>query len=246
MSPKSPQPSSSGDPIFAGGMRARLHFARFRWLRSRLGTLAPGARDVVELGCSDAKTLDFFTYAPARFVGYDANWGGGLDRARERWADHPEYEFRDCTCANDIRPSECFDVAISMETLEHIPPETLDQYLARLHGVTRDYLFVTVPNEKGLIFAAKYLVKVVRGWSPERYTLREFMGATLGRMTWVRRGEHKGFDYAALRRTLGRNFEVLSVESIPFGWLPRWLSFTVGMVARPRRWSARDSEDGRT
>jgi hypothetical protein len=228
-------PPSPGDPIFAGGIRARLHFARFHWLRSRLAELAPGARDVVELGCYDAKTLDFFVHPPVRFVGYDANWGGGLDRARERWADRPEYEFRECTRADDLRLGECFDIAITMETLEHIRPETLDDYLARLHRVTRDYLFVTVPNEKGIVFAAKHLVKVTRRWSPEAYTLREFVGATLGKMSWVQRGEHKGFDYAALGRALGRDFEVLRIESIPFGWLPRWLSFTVGIVARPRR-----------
>jgi len=225
----------SEDPIFAGGLRARLHYARFHWLRSRLVNLAPGARDIVELGCSDAKTLDFFARPPARFVGYDANWGGGLDRARERWGSHAEYEFRECTGADHIQLGESFDVAITMETLEHICPETLDQYLARLRRITREYLFVTVPNEKGIVFAAKYLVKAVCGWSPEPYTLREFVAASLGKTSWVQRGEHKGFDYDALCRTLGLDFEVLSVESIPFGSLPLSFSFTVGIVARPRR-----------
>lgn len=224
----------SGDPIFEAGLRARLHFARFHWLRAKLLDLAPDARDAVELGCSDAKVLDFFPRPPARFVGYDANWGQGLDRARERWAANPEFEFRECTHPGDVRLGECFEVAISMETLEHVPPDALDGYLARLRELTRGYLFVTVPNEKGIVFALKHLVKVARRWSPEPYTPREFVAATFGRMSHVRRLEHKGFDYAALRRALERHFEVLTVESIPVAWLPPWLSFTVGFVARPR------------
>jgi hypothetical protein len=66
-----------------------------------------------ELGCFDGKVLDFLPSRPDYYVGYDANWEGGLDLARQRWGSFPNYHFRVCTTPAEMDfGSERFDVAI--------------------------------------------------------------------------------------------------------------------------------------
>ena len=218
--------------LFSSGIRKRLHLARFYWLRRKMIELdCPQAR-VIELGCFDGKVLEFLPKAPDTYVGYDANWEEGLAAARVKWESYPNYQFRVSTGAEEMElGSDCFDIAIAMETLEHLSEETLRPYLARLRDVTDDYLFITAPNEKGVVFFFKYLVKAAFG-EVEKHSVAEFFNATLGRTDRVERGHHKGFDYDRLRKVVSEYFDVIEVSGIPFSGLPPALNFTVGMVAR--------------
>lgn len=38
---------------------------------------------VIEIGCYDAKILEFFQTKPSRYLGYDANWGNGISIAKK-------------------------------------------------------------------------------------------------------------------------------------------------------------------
>lgn len=221
--------------LFEGrGWRARMHQARFTWLRGALRRHDCTPVSVIELGCFDAKTLDYLPTPPERYLGLDANWEGGLDLALEGGRTRPGVELAKCTHPDHIPAGECFQVGVCMETLEHVPPNLVTPYLAALADRVSDLLLVTIPNEKGLPFAAKYLSRWLLGLKPEHYTMAEFFNAALGRMEGVVRDEHKGFDYAALLTQIKAHFEVLSVESIPFGWLPVPLSPGIGVIARPR------------
>jgi SAM-dependent methyltransferase len=226
--------------LFSSGVRKRLHMARFLWLRQRLRDFDCPAARIVELGCFDGKVLEFLPRKPDYYVGYDANWEGGVDLAREKWASHPNYHFRICTTPTEMDlASERFDVAIAMETLEHIPEEILRPYLAKLASVTDQYIFITVPNEKGIVFFFKHIVKLLFG-EVEDYSPAEFVSATLGRMHKVPRGQHKGFDYARLARLVGEYFDVVEITGLPASSLPAALNFTVGIVGRKMAASGAD------
>jgi hypothetical protein len=188
---------------------------------------------VIELGCFDAKTLDYLPDPPERYLGLDANWEGGLDLAQKRL--RPGVEVMECSHPDQVPAGECFQVGVCMETLEHLPSGLLEPYLAALAARVSQLFFVTVPNEKGLSFAAKYLARGLLGLKPEPYTLAEFVNAALGRLERVARDEHKGFDYKVLLAQIELYFEVLAVESIPLRWLPVPLSTGVGVIARPRK-----------
>jgi len=227
--------STYNDRLFSGGLRARLHLARFHWLGASVTRFAPDYRSCLELGCYDARSIQHLPHRPQRYLGLDADWGDGIALARNRWSGEAGFEFRRCTRAEEMAlAGERFDLGICLETLEHIPPERVESYLVVLADAV-DWLFVSVPNEKGPVFAAKHLAKLAVVGDPEHYTLAEFINATLGRTGRVRRREHKGFDYARLIARLERHFEILAVTGQPLAGLPLWMNFGVGVVARARR-----------
>jgi SAM-dependent methyltransferase len=219
--------------LFSSGLRGELHQARYRWLSRSLEKMGCRSRRVIELGCFDGKSIDFLPNKPRYYLGLDANWEGGLDIARERWKDHPEYDFQFCATPEDIHTTERFDICICMETLEHVNPGLVEPYLEVLARLTRQYIFITVPNEKGPLFAFKHSIKKIFGLPVEKYSLREFIYAAMGRMHRVRRNEHKGFDYARL--ILSKFFTIVEVSSLPYSWLPRWMTFGIGVIAKPKK-----------
>lgn len=192
---------------------------------------------MLEIGCFDGKILDYTPVPPQSYQGFDAGWEGGLASAQARFKQHPNWRFsfaKDHTPLQAL-PTDAFNLAALMETIEHMPPAAVEPYLIEIERVTRGFIMITVPNEKGLVFLGKWLIKKFVLRSAEKYTASELLFATLGIMDKVERNEHKGFDYVRLKEQLSQHFDIVSVESIPFGVLPTWLSFTVGIVARSRR-----------
>lgn len=221
--------------LFSGGLRGRLHYARFHWLQQILASRGLGPRRVIELGCFDAKTVEFLPSDIESYVGCDANWEGGLDLARSRLP-APRYEFYACRAPEELAHLEDrrFDLAIAMETLLHMPPELAERYIAFLARVTEGLLVATYPNEKGAVFLGKYLAKrfARRLDGADGYALGDIVSSTLGRCHAVGLDGRKGFDYAAMNDTIGRHFHIEEVVGLPFRGLPPSLNFTVGVVAR--------------
>ena len=120
---------SYNERLFSSGIRKKLHTARFSWLANSLKNLNFQYISVLELGCFDGKVIDYLPVKPLRYLGLDANWEAGLDIARERWKDEPNFTFRECHTPEDMKINgERFDISICMDTLEHIPPELIDSY----------------------------------------------------------------------------------------------------------------------
>jgi hypothetical protein len=219
--------------LFRGGLRRFIHMGRFLWVARRMAELDANVESVVELGCYDGRVLEHVRSPLHRYVGYDANWGGGLDLARTKWSKNPRYEFRSAQSAADIDRAERFDVGVCMETLEHVADELVDDYIDALATVVRRRLYVTVPNEKYFPFAVKYLYHAFVGGG-EPYAPAEVVNAALGRLSRVARDGHKGFDYDDLIRRLERRFIIDRVEGQPVPELPPWVSTGVSIIAHPR------------
>ncbi|HET9253558.1 MAG TPA: class I SAM-dependent methyltransferase [Candidatus Eisenbacteria bacterium] len=222
--------------LFSGDLRGRLHNARFLWLADSLRRAQAPCRRVLELGGFDGRSIQFLAQKPDRYLGLDANWEGGVDLGRAKWSDDAGIQFEICSTPAQLREhvkEERFDTSLSLETLEHIPPDDLEPYVREIARVTTGHFVATVPNEKGPVFLAKYVVKRLFG-DYFRYRPIEVWGAFIGRMDLVERDDHKGFDYEEVIRLLGRYFDIVEVSGYPFRRLPRWLNFGVGIVARAR------------
>lgn len=224
---------SYNERLFSPGLRRKFHTARFEWLATSLTTLKIPCTRVIELGAFDGKVIDYLPVKPVRYLGLDANWEGGLELARARWRDEANFTFQECHAPEDMNiGAETFDLGICMDTLEHVPPPLVDPYLYELSRVITGYILVSVPNEKGLVFFLKYLVKLVSGGDVQPYSVREFLNATLGRLENVARQEHKGFDYNAVIQSVSRYFTVCRVSGYPFGFLPNALNFGIGIIGK--------------
>ena len=226
--------------LFKGrNFRSKLHLARYIWLSKKLKKYNYTPDKVLELGCFDGKTLEFLAHPPARYEGYDANWEGGLDIGKEKWKKFPNYHFKLCTDISQFQPEEnYFDMCVCQETLEHLPLNDRDKYIEQLAKGTNSYCFISVPNEKGIVFLAKHMFKALTQQKIDRedYSFAEIFYTTIGNIEKVDRHEtgHKGFDYAELKKSLQKHFEIIETNGLPFSFLPVALNFTVGFVCNKR------------
>lgn len=235
VNPMSLSKNDYNERLFTGGFRRRLHLSRFYWLQKSLVKLECKPESVFEIGCFDGKTIHYLPVKPKRYLGYDANWEGGLDLAKNNWHHIRSYEFINCKNPDDIKANELFDISICMETLEHLHPTSVNQYLEILSKYTINYSFMTFPNEIGILFSLKYLIKRMIGLSPEPYTFSEFINSSLGRTYKVIRNEHKGFNYKELLEVISKHFQIIELTALPFEWLPLSFGFSIAVIAKPKK-----------
>ena len=229
--------SNYNQKLFSGGARGRLHRLRFEWIKKNLHA-TDDSYSLFELGCFDCRSLRYLP-KPARYVGADAGWEGGINDAQMSSSHLPWMKLVMAQSVHDLAEYEGqqFDYSIALETLEHIPDAVLEGYIAFLARITKKQLLVTVPVEIGAVFLAKYIAKKtmpkLNNGETETYSLAEVYWATRGRTEHVRRYEHKGFDYRKLITVLEQYFTITKVEGIPFKRYPG-LSFQVGIIAEPK------------
>jgi hypothetical protein len=224
--------------LFKSGFRSQIHLARFIWLQKMVGSvLSNQPLRVIELGCFDGRSVDWLSCEPAVYDGFDANWEGGLDIGRKRFAGHSNIRFHQCSTPEEMIPAEGgYDIGISLETMEHIPIDMVEGYLDVFAQSVKTAIFLSVPNEIGLPFLGKYLAKktIYRDSKDEAYSFSEIWAETLGKTQNVHRNEHKGFDYRSFIELVGRKFAIMKIMGVPYSWLPPGFSFTVGIIAAPK------------
>lgn len=222
--------------LFGGGLRGYIHNSRFHWIKRICQQRDENLSRVLELGCFDGRLLDWLPTEPDDYLGLDAGWSGGIQVAQARYRGHDGRRFVQSTDVSVLAgiPDNTFTAAFALETLEHLPPADVETYLSEIARVLDGTFYVTVPNEKGLVFLLKYTLKALYYGDNYKYSAREVLYATLCRMDRVARDEHKGFDYAALIRQMERHFRIERVSSMPLPGMPPVLGVTVGIVARSR------------
>ena len=153
---------SYNDRLFSGhGLRSWLHSSRFLWLKKILKIYAVNYTSIIELGCYDGKSINYLPYPPKQYTGYDANWEKGLDVFKEIWKNKYFYQVYSCSSIDEFNPTkEIFDLAICMETLEHVPRKDIPIYLNKLANSCNLYTIITVPNEIGILFFFKHIFKL--------------------------------------------------------------------------------------
>ncbi len=231
---KGPPPETYTCRLFGKGVYGRHHNRRFEWLNQKISALTSeqGIR-VLEVGCHEGRVISCIPIPVRRYVGLDAGWGGGLERAKESFRDRREVTFIQSNHPRDVAAiEERFDFAICMETLEHVDPPIVELYIKAFSEKLDGYLLITVPNEKGLALlinaVGARLLNVDRIYP---YTTKEFIWGLLGRLDRVARFEHKGFDYRNLVNLIGKYFQYVSVEGVTPVRRPLQLGLTIGIVA---------------
>jgi hypothetical protein len=211
--------------LFSGGIRRLIHEARFNWLRQKTLGLSGS---VVELGCFNGRAIGYLGFTPDDYLGLDAGWENGLDEAKSKY---PSFRFKQSTDPNDI--IDFWDLAIALETLEHLPrPGTLEIYIEKLARHSK-VLIATFPNEIGFLFASKFLIKKIFFGGAENYKFSEFIYQSFGFCNLVEQNEHKGFDYRLLIDLLQRHFIIECCEGIPIPFT-KMLSTQIGIVAKSK------------
>jgi 2-polyprenyl-3-methyl-5-hydroxy-6-metoxy-1,4-benzoquinol methylase len=226
---------SYNERLFGKGIRSTLHTARFDWLKKQVSQLNYPVENVLELGCFDAKTIDYLPKMPKYYLGYDANWEDGLEVGKEKWKNNPNIDLRPCNHPLEFNVAEnAFDISICQETLEHLPSDELEIYLQKLAFATKGHCFISVPNEKGYLFFFKHLIKKMTNNQQEEYTFAEFCYASMGKLSKVERNEcqHKGFDYDVLIQQVSKYFKNVESVGIPYNNLPKSANFTIGIIAK--------------
>jgi len=188
-------PQGAAEPIyseqlFGGGIYGRHHRRRFEWLRRKFVALAEAdGISVLEVGCHDGRALSSIPRRVRRYAGFDAGWGGGLERGRQQFAAENNYTFTKSTDPRDVAAlEEKFDFVICMETLEHLETPIVEGYIRTFAEKCDGYALFTVPNEKGIALLVK--ATGARVLNIERYypyTAAEFFWGLLGRLDRIRR-----------------------------------------------------------
>ena len=219
--------------LFKNPLRSKFHFARFNWLNKKIAKYFPEYESIFELGCHDAKTINLLNYPPLRYLGLDANWEKGIEIAMEKYSFYDNYDFKIVKNKNQLKSiNEKFEIAICLETIEHLPPEDLEHYLIFLSSIFKNYLFISIPNEIGLFFIIKYLIKKLFNIKGENYTFWELVNQSIGRVSRVKRQQHKGFNWKLLINQLRKHYEIVEISGIPFSKLPYSFNFGIGITLK--------------
>lgn len=228
--------SSYNDRLFKPkSIRKFLHLARFKWIKKKLIKYQIKYQKVIELGCYDGRALNYLPQKPKIYKGFDANWENGLDLAKKIFIENKNYYFHEAQNPHDINlaEDEIFELAISLETLEHIPEKLLCPYLEKISNNLNGYFLITVPNEKGPFFIIKRLIRPKD--DSYDYNFKDYINLLFGKTNSIERDNHKGFDYDHLIYDLKKYFDIIKVEGLPFGsFLPKFLCFGIGIIAKTK------------
>lgn len=226
--------------MLSGKISRFYHLSRFKFLKDSITKYNIKTNYVVEIGCCDARSLEYFPKLPKVYIGIDANWEGLLDIAKIKYEKYPNYHFIEGTAPDCLEKfNYIYDFALSLETFEHLEDNVMWMYINFLKKYVNGIILITVPVEFGPIFFLKYIVKKFiyhDDYKEDRdlhfYDFWEVLKASLFLISRVKReyGYHKGFDYRKLLSTIEKNFKIVEITGIPLKLKPLFLNFTIGLL----------------
>ena len=212
----------------SGYARRYVHLSRFRWLAGVTNGRVLRSDTVLDLGCFDGRSSQYIP-KPLKYIGLDASWEQPTSLFESEIN-----EFKYCDNPEDFKAHlKQVDVFVSLETLEHLNENILPKYLEILSESDIKTGFISVPNEIGLVFLVKQIVKRIFFGNEWNYTAKEFFYQFLGLVHKVERNQHKGFSYRNLYKELGSLFNV-KMTSIHGRYWPLFLSSQIGFIITPK------------
>lgn len=193
---------------------------------------------VLEIGCSD---LFFQVCAceigivPKAVLGVDVFWEDTQVFAQQNARALGERFGVDIslmsTHAESILTSSRFELAVALETLEHVHDEKAVLSQISSHLSPTGHLLLSIPVEFGVMAFAKELARfAITGKT--RYTRSEFWSLLMGRTKEIARivGDHKGYDYRSTihtLRTMGfapvhEEHYPVSTADLAYGYIGLW------------------------
>ena len=226
------------------------HRSRFLMALKLLGD-APG--NVMDYGSGDGTFLAMASPRIAHGVGVDLAIDQVVD-CRARLESLSNLEFHPLSVLTEPRYSALYNRVYCMETLEHCTKPVVDIVLtdlARLVSPT-GRVIISVPIEIGPTFAAKYVLRTAAAWRGlsdykyyERYAFSDALRMTFaGTNTQIERPvyqdkdgsshSHFGFNWRALRSTIGRFLTIDQTLFSPFGFSGGFFSSQAWFVCSPK------------
>jgi len=222
-----------------------LHKVRYRHLISAVrNEFKDQSFKVLDIGCAHATAFKVLNAEfSITYHGIDHN-KSYIEFAQQRYSGAPNFSVAVSDAnSTDIDFSK-FDLIIALETLEHIPLVDCFRLLGRI-GQSPPRLFLcSVPNEVGPILWIKNIGSFMLGYMRHKeYSWSETWNAGLFRLERITKHgtDHKGFDWRWLAHTIRQHFQVVEINSSPFSWLPKTLSFSIFWKCKPITFRAHQS-----
>lgn len=218
--PYSRQTVCSPNPL-ARFTHRRRHATALRLTAASL----PHGGALLDLGCGDGHFLrQCGRIRPdLRLFGFDPGWEG---RAEGFVLARSLAELPDGVC----------DAVCAFEVLEHLDDPELAEFFEQSRRILPacGLWILSVPIIGGPTLLLKELNRALLFRRPSDYTLGElaraaFLGVPAPRAS-DRKRSHKGFDFRALERRLGREGKILVRRWSPFRWAPWWMNSQVFYV----------------
>jgi cyclopropane fatty-acyl-phospholipid synthase-like methyltransferase len=219
-----------------------LHSHRFNKTLEVLNKFSLSSKkqfNLVEIGCAHAKLYskinNRFNY---QYIGIEP-CKESCDIANQRYNKQENFSIMQGYAEDKLNLIENIDIVIALETLEHIPENTVVRIIEKIAEKKPSIFICSVPIELGPIIWIKTLGSFIMRYKRNQdYTLKEIFWAGFG----VKKLDklqphgtgHKGFNHYWLMQTIRHHFQITKTINFPFSWLPFGLSTSVFMLSSPR------------
>ncbi len=106
-------------------------------------------KTVIDAACGQGYgSMILFSLGATSVTGIDID-ESAISDANNRWkSDNISFHNHNIFELTSIFENKSFDVATSIETFEHLPPDLIDSYLQQLKLITREKILITTPKRK--------------------------------------------------------------------------------------------------
>lgn len=193
---------------------------------------------IMDIGCGSGGFFEVLKDRfNVRFIGVEIQ-EKYVAQTREKYKDDPRVTImqRDAAEAGLYEETNP-DIVVALESMEHIPPDTVVEIIHRLKNIPSLRLFIaSVPIEVGPSLWIKNIGSALMGYHRHKeYSWAQTFWAGFYKLDKLPRhnGRHMGFDWRWLAQTIRLNLTMVAVHTSPFDCIPTWLAPSILFVAKP-------------